>query len=74
MRVGTGPTSYLLPSILKQFRHTNPGVEVLVETGIIGYEGSGVIFGISIILREATGAEILNKRFETLWKELRDAV
>ena len=33
MRVGTGPTSYLLPSILKQFRPTNPGVEVLVETG-----------------------------------------
>jgi DNA-binding transcriptional LysR family regulator len=33
VRVGSGPTSYLLPAIIKQFRHTNPGVEVLVETG-----------------------------------------
>jgi DNA-binding transcriptional LysR family regulator len=33
VRVGTGPSSYVLPAILKQFRRTNPGVEVLVETG-----------------------------------------
>ncbi len=31
--IGTGPTTYVLPAILKQFRHTNPGVEVFVETG-----------------------------------------
>lgn len=33
VRVGTGPTSYVLPAILKRFRRANPGVEVLVETG-----------------------------------------
>jgi DNA-binding transcriptional LysR family regulator len=33
VRVGTGPTSYVLPAVLKRFRRTNPGVEVLVETG-----------------------------------------
>jgi LysR family transcriptional regulator, low CO2-responsive transcriptional regulator len=33
VRIGTGPTSYVLPAILKQFRRTNPGVEVFVETG-----------------------------------------
>jgi DNA-binding transcriptional LysR family regulator len=31
--IGTGPTSYVLPAILKQFRHTYPGLEVFVETG-----------------------------------------
>ncbi len=31
--IGTGPTSYVLPAILKQFRHAYPGVEVFVETG-----------------------------------------
>jgi DNA-binding transcriptional LysR family regulator len=31
--IGTGPTTYVLPAILKQFRHTHPGVEVFVETG-----------------------------------------
>lgn len=33
VRVGTGPTSYVLPAVLRQFRRTNPGVEVVVETG-----------------------------------------
>lgn len=33
VRIGTGPTSYVLPIILKKFRRTYPGVEVLVETG-----------------------------------------
>jgi DNA-binding transcriptional LysR family regulator len=33
VRVGTGPTSYILPKILRQFRHTNPGIDVFVETG-----------------------------------------
>ena len=33
VRVGTGPSAYLLPAILKKFRHANPSVEVLVETG-----------------------------------------
>jgi DNA-binding transcriptional LysR family regulator len=33
VRIGTGPTSYVLPVILKKFRRANPGVEVLVETG-----------------------------------------
>lgn len=33
VRVGTGPTSYVLPAILKKFRRENPAVDVLVETG-----------------------------------------
>jgi len=33
VRIGTGPTSYVLPIILKKFRRANPGVELLVETG-----------------------------------------
>jgi DNA-binding transcriptional LysR family regulator len=33
VRVGTGPTSYVLPAILKRFRRERPGIEVLVETG-----------------------------------------
>ena len=33
VRIGTGPTSYILPIILKKFRRENPGVELLVESG-----------------------------------------
>lgn len=33
VRIGTGPASYILPVIVKKFRRTSPGVEVLVETG-----------------------------------------
>lgn len=33
VRVGTGPSSYILPAILKDFRRAYPGIEVLVETG-----------------------------------------
>jgi DNA-binding transcriptional LysR family regulator len=33
VRIGTGPSSYVLPAILKKFRRTNPNVELLVETG-----------------------------------------
>ncbi len=33
IRIGTGPSSYILPAILKKFRRANPAVEVLVETG-----------------------------------------
>jgi DNA-binding transcriptional LysR family regulator len=33
VRIGTGPSAYVLPAILKKFRHANPSVEVLVETG-----------------------------------------
>jgi DNA-binding transcriptional LysR family regulator len=33
VRIGTGPSAYLLPAILKKFRHANPSVEVFVETG-----------------------------------------
>lgn len=33
VRVGTGPSAYVLPAILKLFRRENPSVEVLVETG-----------------------------------------
>lgn len=33
VRVGTGPSSYLLSAILKRFRETNPGVEVVLENG-----------------------------------------
>ena len=33
VRVGTGPSTYILPAILKRFRRANPGVELLVETG-----------------------------------------
>jgi LysR family hydrogen peroxide-inducible transcriptional activator len=37
VRVGTGPTlsSYLLPSLLEEFRRLHPGVELFVETGHI---------------------------------------
>lgn len=33
VRIGTGPSAYVLPAILKNFRRTNPAIEVLVETG-----------------------------------------
>lgn len=33
VRVGTGPSAYVLPAILKKFRRAWPEVEVLVETG-----------------------------------------
>jgi len=33
VRIGTGPSAYILPAILKKFRKKNPSVEVLVETG-----------------------------------------
>jgi DNA-binding transcriptional LysR family regulator len=33
VRVGTGPSAYVLPAILKKFRRQYPEVEVLVETG-----------------------------------------
>lgn len=33
VRIGTGPTSYILPAILKRFRRAHAGVEVLVESG-----------------------------------------
>jgi DNA-binding transcriptional LysR family regulator len=33
VRVGTGPSAYVLPAILKKFRRQYPDVEVLVETG-----------------------------------------
>ena len=33
VRIGTGPSSYVLPAILRKFRRTNPNVELLVETG-----------------------------------------
>lgn len=33
VRVGTGPSAYILPAILKKFRRQYPAVEVLVETG-----------------------------------------
>jgi DNA-binding transcriptional LysR family regulator len=32
VRIGTGPSSYVLPAILKHFRHAYPKIEVLVET------------------------------------------
>jgi LysR family transcriptional regulator, transcriptional activator of the cysJI operon len=33
VRVGAGPTGYVLPSILKRFEQAHPGIEVQVETG-----------------------------------------
>lgn len=33
VRIGTGPTSYILPAMLNRFRRTHPGIEVFVETG-----------------------------------------
>ena len=33
VRVGTGPSAYVLPAILKKFRRAYPAVDVLVETG-----------------------------------------
>jgi DNA-binding transcriptional LysR family regulator len=33
VRVGVGPTGYVLPSILKRFEQVHPGIEVQVETG-----------------------------------------
>ena len=32
VRIGTGPSTYILPAILKRFRRANPSVELLVET------------------------------------------
>lgn len=33
VRIGTGPSTYILPAILKKFRRAHPSVELLVETG-----------------------------------------
>lgn len=33
VRIGTGPSAYVLPAILKKFRRAYPGVELMVETG-----------------------------------------
>ena len=33
VRIGTGPSAYVLPAILKKFRRAYPAVELLVETG-----------------------------------------
>ncbi|HEX2712121.1 MAG TPA: LysR family transcriptional regulator [Candidatus Acidoferrales bacterium] len=33
LRIGTGPSVYVLPAILKEFRHAHPHIEVFVETG-----------------------------------------
>ncbi len=33
VRIGTGPSTYILPAILKKFRRAFPSVELLVETG-----------------------------------------
>ena len=36
VRIGAGPTGYVLPAILRRFEETYPGVEVQVETGNTG--------------------------------------
>lgn len=36
VRIGSGPTGYVLPAILKRFEQTYPGIEVQVETGNTG--------------------------------------
>ncbi len=33
VRIGTGPSTYLLPAVLKKYRFTYPRIEVFVETG-----------------------------------------
>ena len=33
VRIGTGPSSYIIPNILKKLRRSHPGIEVLIETG-----------------------------------------
>lgn len=33
VRIGTGPSSYIIPNILKRLRRAHPGIEVLIETG-----------------------------------------
>ena len=33
VRIGTGPSAYVLPAILKKFCRAHPGIDVLVETG-----------------------------------------
>ena len=33
VRIGTGPSSYVIPNILKKLRRSHPGIEVLIETG-----------------------------------------
>jgi DNA-binding transcriptional LysR family regulator len=33
IRIGTGPSTYILPAILKKYRRANPSIELLVETG-----------------------------------------
>lgn len=32
VRIGTGPSTYILPAILRRFRRLNPEIEILVET------------------------------------------
>lgn len=33
VRIGTGPTSYVMPAVLERFRRINPGIDIVVETG-----------------------------------------
>src|ERR1022692_3727420 len=69
VRLGTGPSAYVLPAILKEFRRQNPAVEVLVETGNTPVLLDGLARG-SLDLALLVSADLVEKedyRVEMSW-------
>ena len=69
VRIGTGPSAYVLPAILKKFRRENPAVEVLVETGNTPVLLDGLSRG-SLDLALLVSADLIEKQdycVETSW-------
>ncbi len=69
VRIGTGPSAYVLPAIVKKFRHAFPGIDVLVETGNTPVLLEGLDRG-SLDLALLVSADLVEKRnycVETSW-------
>jgi DNA-binding transcriptional LysR family regulator len=69
VRVGTGPSAYVLPAILRKFRRAYPEVEVLVETGNTPVLLEGLNRG-SLDVALLVSADLAEKRdysIETSW-------
>jgi DNA-binding transcriptional LysR family regulator len=69
VRIGTGPSAYVLPAILKKFRRAYPAVEVLVETGNTPVLLDGLSRG-SLDLALLVSADLVEKQdycVETAW-------
>jgi DNA-binding transcriptional LysR family regulator len=69
VRIGTGPSAYVLPAILKKFRRQYPAIEVLVETGNTPVLLDGIDRG-SLDLALLVSADLVEKEdycVETSW-------